>query len=103
MTKPLIALLVFNGIFSIYHIPVVMDAVKMNVFIHASYTILLFVLALFLWWPLTNKLEEKYPNPRFEKSGVYSSRWHFTFTCMWDDYICSYLLCMQLTQMEKCG
>lgn len=55
-TKPLIALVLFNGIFSIYHIPLIMDAVKMNIFIHATYTILLFVFAIFLWWPLINNL-----------------------------------------------
>lgn len=69
MTKPLIALLVFNGIFSIYHIPVVMDAVKMNIFVHAGYTILLFVLAMFLWWPLTNKLEGAYQLHGLKKVG----------------------------------
>ncbi|GIN74418.1 protein CtaG [Bacillus sp. J14TS2] len=69
MTKPLIALLVFNGIFSIYHIPVVMDAVKMNIFVHAGYTILLFVLAMFLWWPLTNKLEGVYQLHGLKKVG----------------------------------
>ncbi|MBS4217876.1 cytochrome c oxidase assembly factor CtaG [Bacillus sp. FJAT-49711] len=55
-TKPLIALVLFNGLFSVYHIPLVMDAVKMNIFIHAVYTIILFIFAIFLWWPLINKL-----------------------------------------------
>lgn len=56
-TKPLIALFMFNGFFSFYHIPLIMDAVKMNIFLHAGYTIFLFVLAIFLWWPLVNTLE----------------------------------------------
>ncbi|MBS4193861.1 cytochrome c oxidase assembly factor CtaG [Lederbergia citri] len=55
-TKPLIALVLFNGLFSIYHIPLVMDYVKMNFFLHAIYTIILFIFAIFLWWPLINKL-----------------------------------------------
>lgn len=55
-TKPLIALVGFNGLFSIYHIPLVMDFVKMNIILHASYTVLLFVFAIFLWWPLVNTL-----------------------------------------------
>lgn len=59
-TKPLIALILFNGIFSIYHIPMIMDAVKMNIVIHALYTVVLFILAIFLWWPLLNKLEGQY-------------------------------------------
>ncbi|MBS4198828.1 cytochrome c oxidase assembly factor CtaG [Bacillus sp. FJAT-49732] len=55
-TKPLIALVVFNGLFSVYHIPIIMDAVKMNILLHAIYTIILFIFAIFLWWPLINKL-----------------------------------------------
>ena len=59
-TKPLIALILFNGIFSFYHIPLVMDFVKMHVLIHAMYTVLLFILAIFLWWPLLNQLDGQY-------------------------------------------
>jgi len=55
-TKPLIALVLFNGLFSVYHIPIIMDAVKMNILLHAVYTIILFIFAIFLWWPLINKL-----------------------------------------------
>ncbi|MBS4207750.1 cytochrome c oxidase assembly factor CtaG [Bacillus sp. FJAT-50079] len=68
-TKPLIALIVFNGIFSIYHIPMVMDAVKMNIVIHSLYTVLLFILAIFLWWPLLNKLEGQYQLHGLKKLG----------------------------------
>lgn len=57
-TKPLIALLVFNGMFSFYHIPLIFDVVKTDMLLHSSYTILLFVTALFMWWPIINKLEE---------------------------------------------
>ncbi|MBS4177249.1 cytochrome c oxidase assembly factor CtaG [Lederbergia citrea] len=68
-TKPLIALILFNGIFSIYHIPLIMDAVKMNIVIHAVYTVVLFVLAIFLWWPLLNKLEGQYQLHGLKKIG----------------------------------
>ncbi|MFS0782434.1 cytochrome c oxidase assembly factor CtaG [Bacillus sp. 1P06AnD] len=57
-TKPLIALFVFNAAFSFYHIPAIFDAIKMNMFYHSSYTVLLFITSLFMWWPVTNKLEE---------------------------------------------
>lgn len=33
-----------------------MDFVKMNIILHASYTVMLFVFAIFLWWPLVNTL-----------------------------------------------
>ncbi|MBW8348665.1 cytochrome c oxidase assembly factor CtaG [Bacillus sp. IITD106] len=55
-TKPLIALVLFNGLFSIYHIPLIMDYVKMHFYLHALYTVILFIFAIFLWWPLINKL-----------------------------------------------
>jgi putative membrane protein len=57
-TKPLIALIMFNGIFSIYHIPLIFDFVKTDMWLHAGYTSVLFILAMFMWWPLVNKLEE---------------------------------------------
>ena len=57
-TRPLIALVLFNGIFSFYHVPIIFDVVKTNMWFHAVYTIILFVFAIFMWWPLLNKLEE---------------------------------------------
>ncbi len=68
-TKPLIALVMFNGLFSIYHIPMVMDYVKMNIFLHALYTVVLFIFALFLWWPLVNKLPGQYQLHGLKKIG----------------------------------
>ncbi len=57
-TKPLIALFVFNGLFSFYHIPLIFDHVMQNIWLHAGYSILLFVVAIFMWWPLINHLPE---------------------------------------------
>lgn len=57
-TKPLIALLVFNGMFSLYHIPLVFDFVKTDMLLHAFYTGLLFLTAIFMWWPVMNQLQE---------------------------------------------
>jgi cytochrome c oxidase assembly factor CtaG len=56
-TKPLMALVGFNGLFSLYHVPVIFDAVKTNAWLHGIYTGVLFVFALFMWWPLLNQLE----------------------------------------------
>ncbi|MFO1445772.1 cytochrome c oxidase assembly factor CtaG [Bacillus sp. Bva_UNVM-123] len=58
LTKPIPALILFNGIFSLYHIPLIFDVVKTNFIYHAAYTTLLFVVAIFFWWPLINKLDE---------------------------------------------
>jgi putative membrane protein len=57
-TRPLIALILFNGMFSFYHVPLVFDVIKTDMWLHASYTSILFVVSLFMWWPLVNNLEE---------------------------------------------
>lgn len=55
-TKPLFALITFNALFSFYHIPLVFDFVKTDMLLHAGYTILLFISAIFMWFPLVNQL-----------------------------------------------
>lgn len=57
-TKALVALILFNGMFSFYHIPLIFDAIKMSMWLHAIYTIVLFIFAIFMWWPLVNRLPE---------------------------------------------
>jgi putative membrane protein len=57
-TNPLIALIIFNGMFSFYHIPMIFDSIKMDMWLHASYTAILFLFAVFMWWPLINRLPE---------------------------------------------
>jgi putative membrane protein len=58
-TKPLIALILFNGLFSFYHVPMIFDRVMQNAFLHAGYSILLFFVALFMWWPLIHQQPEQ--------------------------------------------
>jgi putative membrane protein len=58
LTKPLIALIVFNGLFSFYHIPMVFDRVMQNIWLHGAYSILLFIVAVIMWWPLINPVPE---------------------------------------------
>lgn len=58
-TKPLIALLLFNMLFSFYHLPLVFDYIKSSVGLHAGYTILLFITAVFMWFPLVNQVPER--------------------------------------------
>ncbi|MDF0725320.1 cytochrome c oxidase assembly factor CtaG [Cytobacillus sp. S13-E01] len=57
-TKPLIAIFVFNGLFSLYHMPLIFDVVKTDMFLHALTTIVIFLAAFIMWWPLVNPLEE---------------------------------------------
>ncbi|WP_066289512.1 cytochrome c oxidase assembly factor CtaG [Bacillus sp. FJAT-29937] len=69
MTKPVVALLLFNGIFSIYHIPLVFDLVKTSFWLHAAYTSLLFVMGIIFWWPIDNKLEDHQSLSGLKKVG----------------------------------
>ncbi|MBB6443712.1 cytochrome c oxidase assembly factor CtaG [Bacillus benzoevorans] len=57
-TKPLLALILFNGMFSLYHMPLIFDLVKTDMWLHAAYTSVLFLFSLFMWWPLLNKIEK---------------------------------------------
>ncbi|WP_040204776.1 cytochrome c oxidase assembly factor CtaG [Neobacillus jeddahensis] len=60
-TKPIVAVILFNGFFSFYHIPLIFDHVMQNLYFHAGYSILLFVLAIGLWWSLISPLPEYQP------------------------------------------
>lgn len=55
-TKPVISVILFNVFFSLYHLPLVFDAIKKNGAAHGLYTLFLFVLAIFLWWPMINNI-----------------------------------------------
>ena len=61
LTKPILALILFNGTFSFYHVPAIFDTVKSDPFLHAVYTTMLFIFALGLWWPIYHKLGEEKP------------------------------------------
>ena len=58
LTKPLFALLLFNGVFSLYHFPFIFDLVKTNTILHAFVTIIIFICAFIMWWPLICPLPE---------------------------------------------
>lgn len=56
-TQPLFALFLFVAMFSFYHLPSIFDAIKLNETTHGLYTFLLFISAMFMYWPLMNKIE----------------------------------------------
>ncbi|MEK5039683.1 cytochrome c oxidase assembly factor CtaG [Sporosarcina sp. FSL K6-3457] len=57
LTKPVISLIIFIGMFSIYHIPIILDSVKLSAPLHTIFTITLFLAAMLFWWPVINTLE----------------------------------------------
>ncbi|MGX4609344.1 cytochrome c oxidase assembly factor CtaG [Priestia megaterium] len=68
-TKPLIALLLFNGLFSLYHIPLLFDVIKTNMMLHGIVSVVLFIAAFCMWWPLVNQLEEEQTLSSLKKLG----------------------------------
>lgn len=80
--KPLVALIMFNGLFSFYHVPFIFDTVKTNVWLHALYNTILFISALFMWWPLVNKIEDEPKFSGLKKVGyIYASGALMTPAC----------------------
>lgn len=67
--KPLVALLLFNVLFSIYHLPVVFDAVKQSYIGHPTFLAILFVFALLMWWPVLNPLPDQQTLSEIKKIG----------------------------------
>ena len=56
-TQPLVAIVTFTGLFSVYHLPTVFDAIKLNESLHGIFTLILFISAVFMYWPLLNNVE----------------------------------------------
>lgn len=56
-TNPVVSLILFTIMFSLYHYPMILDNVKLSLVGHTIFTLTLFLAALFLWWPIVNTLE----------------------------------------------
>jgi len=59
LARPIVAALVFNGLFSFYHFPAVHDYVMLHFAVHRLYYLVLFIAAILMWWTLINPLPEK--------------------------------------------
>nr|WP_256521518.1 cytochrome c oxidase assembly factor CtaG [Halobacillus sp. A5] len=58
MTMPLLSLIVFNGIFSIYHMPVIFDYAKSDELAHTIITSFILLTAFFMWWSVFSPIKE---------------------------------------------
>lgn len=56
VTQPIVALFAFTLLFSFYHIPVILDMIKLNELLHACYTAILFSSAIFMYWTTINEV-----------------------------------------------
>ncbi|WLR52202.1 cytochrome c oxidase assembly factor CtaG [Bacillus tianshenii] len=57
-SRPIIALFLFNGLFSMYHFPVIFDVIKTDPLLHGLVTSVIFFCAFFMWIPLIAPLPE---------------------------------------------
>jgi putative membrane protein len=57
-TRPLIAIFIFNILFSIYHMPFIMDGLMNNEFLLLGYHVILLITAFFMWFPVFCPLPE---------------------------------------------
>lgn len=58
VTKPLIALLLFNTLFSLYHIPDIFDFTKSSPMVHTTVSTVILISAFILWWPIVTPIKE---------------------------------------------
>lgn len=63
MTHPVVSILLFNGLFSIYHMPAILDYVMVNFEIHILLYIVLFITSMLMWWPIVC------PVPEWDRMG----------------------------------
>lgn len=66
-TQPIVAIFIFIGMFSIYHLPSVFDSIKLDTTWHGIYTILLFISAFFMYWPLLNQVDGQHKMKNINK------------------------------------
>jgi len=58
-TKPLIAILLFNLMFSMYHMPSVFDFSKSSQVAHTSINIIILIAAFNMWWPIVTPVKDQ--------------------------------------------
>ncbi|OYD07013.1 cytochrome c oxidase assembly protein [Paludifilum halophilum] len=59
LTHPLIAIVLFNGLISIYHLPVVFDAIMVNSWWMGVSHIILAIASFLMWWPVMCPIPEQ--------------------------------------------
>ena len=69
LTKPLVALLLFNGWLAFLHVPSVVEAMLTNDFVHFFFHLILFVTAIIMWWPVMDPIPDTETLTPFGKMG----------------------------------
>ncbi|SFD83066.1 putative membrane protein [Lentibacillus persicus] len=58
LSIPLISLLLFNTLFSLYHLPAIFDFAKSSQAAHSSISVIILIAAFIVWWPILTPLKE---------------------------------------------
>ncbi|MDY0408076.1 cytochrome c oxidase assembly factor CtaG [Paracerasibacillus soli] len=58
VSNPIISILSFNGLFSLYHMPAIFDFTKSSIIAHTASTIILLIAAFIMWFPVMSPLKE---------------------------------------------
>ncbi|WP_280769298.1 cytochrome c oxidase assembly factor CtaG [Salipaludibacillus daqingensis] len=80
---PLIGLLLFNGIFSVYHLPVTFDYLMTNESWHNTYQLGMLLAAMLMWWHIIPRFKTKYDLSELKRMGyMFASGVLFTPACV---------------------
>ncbi|MNW43050.1 Cytochrome c oxidase caa3 assembly factor [compost metagenome] len=69
MLHPVVAAVIFNGLFSFYHIPAIHDYVMLHFGVHRLYYIVLFITSAMMWWSLVDPLPKQGEAHGLKKMG----------------------------------
>src|SRR5699024_7113541 len=58
-SNPIISLLIFNLLFSLYHMPIIFDFSKSSRITHSTISIIILFFAFMLWWAVLTPLKER--------------------------------------------
>ncbi|WP_416151288.1 cytochrome c oxidase assembly factor CtaG [Salipaludibacillus sp. HK11] len=80
---PLIGLVLFNGIFSVYHLPITFDFLMTNESMHNLYQIGMLLAAMLMWWHILPRIKTKYDLSELKRMGyMFVSGVLFTPACV---------------------
>jgi putative membrane protein len=69
VTKPLVALALFNGMLGLIHVPAVLNLMLENEFAHFALHGILFITGVFMWWPILGPIPDIPKLPPFMAMG----------------------------------
>jgi len=58
LAHPIFTIGLFNGLFSLYHLPAILDYVMVNYTVHTALYAVLFISSLAMWWPIVCPVPE---------------------------------------------